>query len=155
MRRTLLKALDGNRYAVLLDRYETMLSELAPAKTEKTLDELAARQLKKLRRAVTSLDAQPTDTALHDLRKRGKRARYAHELSGAKKVVSRAKELQDILGEHQDSVVAEERLRALSHDAPPDQALAAGLLVQRERARRAEARAAWPAAWRRLERAVT
>jgi CHAD domain-containing protein len=150
----LLKALDGNRYAVLLDRFETTLTELEPATRKLTLDVVAARQLKKLRRAVASLDAQPADTALHDLRKRGKRVRYAHELADAGKVVRRAKDLQDVLGEHQDSVVAEERLRALSHEAPPDQALAAGLLVERERARRAEARASWRAAWRRLERAA-
>jgi CHAD domain-containing protein len=154
VRRTLLKALDGNRYALLLDRFETTLTELEPATRKLTLDVVAARQLKKLRRAVASLDAQPADTALHDLRKRGKRVRYAHELADAGKVVRRAKDLQDVLGEHQDSVVAEERLRALSHEAPPDQALAAGLLVERERARRAEARAAWRAAWRRLERAA-
>jgi len=152
VRRTLLKALDGNRYAVLLDRFETTLAELAPAEDETSLDDLAKRQLKKLRRAVRSLDPEPAAEALHALRKRGKRVRYAHELSGAKKVVRGAKQLQDVLGEHQDSVVAEERLRALSHEAPPDQALAAGLLIERERARRAAARASWHATWRRLDR---
>jgi CHAD domain-containing protein len=154
VRRTLLKALDGNRYAVLLDRFESTLADLEPAKSKLTLDSLADRQLKKLGRAVGALDRQPADTELHALRKRGKRVRYAYELAGAGKVVRRAKALQDVLGEHQDSVVAEERLRAISHDAPPDQALAAGLLVERERARRAEARASWHAAWRRLERAT-
>ena len=58
---------------------------------------------------------------------------YAHELAGDDKVVARAKKLQDVLGNHQDSVVAEERLRALSSDAPADQALAAGLLIEHER----------------------
>jgi CHAD domain-containing protein len=154
VRRTLLKALDGDRYAVLLDRFEATLTELEPSDRKLTLDAIATRQLKKLSGRVDALDAHPADTALHDLRKRGKRVRYAHELSGAKAVVRRAKELQDVLGEHQDSVVAEERLRALSHDAPPEQALAAGLLVERERAKRAEARASWRAAWRRLERAA-
>lgn len=154
VRRTLLKALDGNRYAVLLDTFETVLAELEPTKSKLTLDALAARQVKKLDLAVKSLDPQPADAALHDLRKRGKRVRYAYELSGTTKVVRRAKELQDVLGEHQDSVVAEERLRALSHDAPPDQALAAGLLIERERTRRAAARASWRDAWRQLERAA-
>jgi CHAD domain-containing protein len=69
-------------------------------------------------------------------------------------VVKRAKAFQDILGEHQDSVVAEERLRALSHDAPADQALAAGLLIEQERAHRTDARASWRKAWRQLERAA-
>ena len=91
---------------------------------------------------------------LHDLRKRGKRARYAYELAGASTVVKRAKALQDVLGEHQDSTVAEDRLRTLSRDAPPDQALAAGRLVERERELRAQARASWRGVWRRLERAA-
>ena len=101
-----------------------------------------------------ALDKKPADDALHALRKRGKRTRYAHELSGAKAVVKRAKALQDVLGEHQDSVVAEERLRALSHEAPADQALAAGLLIEHERARRARSRASWRKVWRELERAA-
>jgi len=151
-RRTLLKALDGVRYSKLLDRFESTLAELEPAETSETLDELAAKQLKKLRRAVKAAGDDPVDATLHDLRKRGKRARYAFELAGAKKVVQRAKVLQDVLGEHQDSVVAEERLRALAKEAPQEQAIAAGLLIARERERRAAARGEWRAAWRALAR---
>jgi CHAD domain-containing protein len=146
-RRALLKALDGARYAALLDRFESTLDELEPAETSETLDELAGRQLKKLRRAVKAAGSDPEDETLHELRKRGKRARYAFELAGAKKTVQRAKLLQDVLGEHQDSVVAEERLRALAKEAPQEQAIAAGLLVARERGRRAVARGEWRAAW--------
>jgi CHAD domain-containing protein len=153
-RRALLQALDSDRYDTLLDGFEATLSELRPAESEETLESIARREFKKLRRAVEALDSEPTDDALHDLRKHGKRARYAHELSGADKVVRRAKELQDVLGEHQDSVVTEERLRALAHDATQEQALAAGLLIGREQLRRAEARASWQNAWRRLERAA-
>jgi len=152
-RRALLKALDGQRYATLLDRFESTLEELAPTDADTTLGHLATRQLRKLRRAVAAAGAEPADEVLHSLRKRGKRARYAHELAGDAKVVKRAKAFQDVLGEHQDSVVAEERLRALAVDAPADQALAAGLLVERERARRADARTSWRAAWRALDRA--
>jgi CHAD domain-containing protein len=155
-RRTMLKALDGQRYANLLDRFEDTLGELAPATAEITLDNLARRELKRLRQAVRAAGSEPADDVLHDLRKRGKRARYAYELAGEDAVVKRAKALQDVLGEHQDSTVAEDRLRTLSQDAPPDQALAAGRLVERERERelRAAARASWRAVWRRLERAA-
>ena len=59
-----------------------------------------------------------------------------------------------MLGEHQDAVVAEARLRELAARRPA-QALAAGRLIERERARRADARAAWRKAWQRLERAAT
>jgi CHAD domain-containing protein len=153
-RRTLLKALDGQRYDALLDSFEALVTTLEPSESKVTLAKLAQRELDRLRRDVRALDPEPADEALHELRKRGKRVRYAHELSGAKAVVKRAKAFQDVLGEHQDSVVAEERLRAISHDAPGDQALAAGLLIEHERARRANARASWRKAWRELERAA-
>ncbi len=153
-RRALLKALDSERYSSLLDRYESTLESLAPASKAVTLDKLAARQFQRLRQAVKAVGPAPTDAQLHDLRKRGKRTRYAHELAGAKNVIRRAKAFQDVLGEHQDAAVAEERLRALSRDVPPDQAVVAGLLIAREQVKRAAARAAWPKAWQALERAA-
>jgi len=153
VRRELLKALDGERYAHLLDRFEETVTALEPSGDETSLDSLAGLQLKKLRRDARSVDDAADNDQLHALRKRGKRVRYAHELSGNDKVVKRAKELQDVLGEHQDSVVAEERLRALAADAPADQALAAGLLIAAEERRRAGARTDWRAAWKALDRA--
>jgi CHAD domain-containing protein len=153
-RRTLLQALDGARYVALLDRFEATLDELRPTGATATLDDLAARQLKRLRRIVKDAGENPSDEQLHHLRKRGKRARYAYELAGAAKVVRRAKALQDILGEHQDSTVVEAQLRAIASKAPSDQAVAAGLLIASERDRRAKARAAWPDAWRALRRSA-
>jgi len=50
-------------------------------------------------------------------------------------------------------VVAEERLRELAATRSGSSLLAAGRLIERERARRAAARAAYPKAWRRLEKA--
>ena len=64
-----------------------------------------------------------------------------------------AKRVQDVLGAHQDAVVAEERIRGLLGQTRSAAAhLAAGRLVERERARRREARAAFPRAWARLEK---
>ncbi len=154
-RRRLLKALGSDRYLTLLDHFEDELGRLEPRATEVTLDSLARRQLKKLNRAARALGDEPADSELHELRKLGKRTRYAFELAGNARVVRRAKELQDVLGEHQDAVVAEERLRALAAAAPAAQALAAGRLIEGERRRRAEGRASWRKAWRRLERAAT
>jgi len=153
-RRAMLKALDGNRYDALIDRFDETLTTLEPTESTATLASLAQRELKRLRRDVRALDRDPADDALHALRKRGKRTRYAHELAGKKAVVKRAKQLQDVLGEHHDSVVAEERLRTLAHDAPADQALAAGLLIEQERRKRDAARAAWRKSWQQLERAA-
>jgi CHAD domain-containing protein len=153
-RSALLRALQSDRYLELLDRFETELDELRPTDRKISLDAIAHRELKRLRKAVGALPEEPLDEQLHDLRKRGKRARYASELARHRGVAKRAKKLQDVLGEHQDSTVAEERLRALGTLAPPDEAVAAGRLLEREHARRAAARAAWPAAWRRLDRAT-
>ncbi|HZR94630.1 MAG TPA: CYTH and CHAD domain-containing protein [Gaiellaceae bacterium] len=149
-RRALLKALDGQRYANLLDRFESTLEALESTQSDVSLKKLAGRELKKLGRDVDAAGDDPADETLHALRKRGKRARYAAELAGEKTVVARAKVFQDVLGEHQDSVVAEERLRALAHEAPQDQAVAAGLLIARERASRERARRSWRKAWRAL-----
>jgi CHAD domain-containing protein len=153
-RTTLLSALDGERYLQLLDRFESELAALEPSGAAVSLASLPRREVKKLRTAVRALPQDPEDDALHALRKLGKRARYASELAGHDQVVRRAKEFQDVLGDHQDAAVAEERLRALAAGAAPAEAIAAGRLLEREEARRLKARAAWPDAWKRLERAA-
>ena len=100
------------------------------------------------------LPEAPADEELHQVRKKGKRARYAAELAGRKELVKRAKKLQDVLGEHQDAVVAAARLRELATEAAPEQALVAGRLVEREEERRTAARSAWPKAWKRLRKTI-
>ncbi|HET8893635.1 MAG TPA: CYTH and CHAD domain-containing protein [Gaiellaceae bacterium] len=153
-RRTLIRALDSDRYLSLLDRFETELDTLQPSEGGESLEELAQKQMKKLRKAADPLGEDPADNELHAVRKRGKRARYAAELAGHNKIVRRAKQLQDVLGEHQDAVVAEAALRKLAADAPSAQALAAGRLIDGERERRAEARRTWRKQWQKLKRAA-
>jgi CHAD domain-containing protein len=154
-RRALLRALGSPRYLTLLDDFERGLDELRPSADGGDLESLAGKQLQKLRQAVAELDDEPADDELHAVHKRGKRVRYAFELAGKNKVVTRAKGLQDVLGEHQDAVVAESALRELAADAPAAEAIAAGRLLDGERERRAEARASWRKAYKRLERAAT
>jgi CHAD domain-containing protein len=151
-RGVLLRALESPRYLQLLNRFETELVELEPTGAEITLTALARSELKRVRKAVHTLSEPPLDDELHDLRKLGKRARYAFELARDRDVADCAKKLQDVLGEHQDSTVAEARLRALGAVGPSDQAVVAGRLLERERLRQAAARADWPSAWRRLRR---
>jgi CHAD domain-containing protein len=97
--------------------------------------------MKQLRRASDGLPADPSDEELHAVRIRAKRARYAAELAGGKKLkpaIAALKRVQDVIGEHQDAVVAETKLRAV---ATAGSAVAAGRLIERERARRAARRA--------------
>ena len=152
-RRRLLRAFDSPRYGALLDLFDRTIVSLEPSGDATPLDALARQELKRLRRDAKALADDARDDALHALRKRGKRVRYAFELSGDDKVVLRAKAFQDVLGDHQDSVVAEEQLRALASAAPADQAVAAGLLIAAEHERRAAARSGWRDAWKQLDRA--
>jgi CHAD domain-containing protein len=153
-RARLLAALRSDEYLVLLDDTARTLDELEPSGSAVTLDELADEASAKLRRAVRKLPERPTDEQLHAVRKKGKRARYAAELAGQKKLVKKAKKLQDVLGEHQDAVVAAERLRELAAGAASEQALVAGRLVEREEERRAAARDEWPQAWLELRKTI-
>jgi rhodanese-related sulfurtransferase len=59
--------------------------------------------------------------------------------------------MQDLLGEHQDATVAEERLRATAVvDARTAAAFAAGRIAERQRVRRDDALRRFPPAWKRL-----
>jgi CHAD domain-containing protein len=153
-RRRLMTFLRSAGYLALLDETARTIEELEPSGSDASLDELADKAFAKVAKAVRKLPDEPDDEELHAVRKKGKRARYAGELADRKKPVKRAKKLQDVLGEHQDAVVAAERLRGLALDAQPEQALAAGRLVELEETRRAETRAAWPKAWKKLKKTL-
>jgi CHAD domain-containing protein len=112
-----------------------------------------------MRKAVRRLGDDP-DTAMHRLRIAGKRVRYAAELAAlpddrqGQAFIRAAKELQDVLGTHQDAVVAEQRIRAVAAEAEPAVAFAAGRLVEQEERRRASSRARLPEALHGLARAA-
>jgi CHAD domain-containing protein len=156
-RRTLAEALDSERYFELLDALEAVPPDPTPAETAHAE---ARKQYRKLRRQVRAAGKQPGDAVLHELRKRAKRVRYAAERAAGAgddslvELGSRAKALQDVLGVHQDAVVGEETLRDLAAGVSrAAQALAIGRLLERERARKDEARSRWWHAWRRVRKA--
>jgi CHAD domain-containing protein len=153
-RERLLAALDSERYAELLDALEHGPPKWVPP-AEAPLRELATKEVERL----AGVDEDASDEELHALRIRAKRVRYAAELLApgsrrARRVVGRAKRLQEVLGEHQDAAVAERRLRGLlrPRDATAT-ALVVGRLVERQRERRRSARHEFPRALRKLERA--
>jgi CHAD domain-containing protein len=97
-----------------------------------------------------------SDEALHATRIRAKRVRYAAEAVApvfgkpARAFARAAATLQDVLGEHQDAVVASAWLREAA--GPTAQAFAAGQLAAIEAEAARSARAAWPSAWKTLSR---
>jgi len=154
------EAFSGPRYYRLLDELESATRGPRVRRSEIALARLAEREFKRLRKRARRLNWASTDGELHRTRILCKRVRYTAEFAepdlGARatRVAQRATTLQDVLGEHQDAIVAEARLRELLAKAPSSgAAFAAGRLVERERARKAAARAALPKAWRKLERA--
>jgi CHAD domain-containing protein len=150
-----LEGLADQRYFALLDRLE-LLGELPLTGSDATLRDLFGKELKRARRAFDTLGDDAPDEELHAARIRVKRARYAAELGAhelgkrGSRFVAVAKKLQDVLGEHQDAVVAEERLRAWA-SAHPSSGVAVGRLIDRARSRKQDAREHWPTLWKKLE----
>jgi CHAD domain-containing protein/adenylate cyclase class IV len=143
-----LAALADERYFRLLDTFAASIASLPAVESPDGLRPIAATQLRKLAKAARKLGDEPTDAELHALRIRAKRARYAAELAAVghdSKALSRyiaaLKALQDVIGEHQDAVVAEAKIRRVER---PKIALAAGRLIEREHERRLERRRDYP-----------
>ena len=157
-REALLEGMREQRYYRLLDALEAAAEAPPTRRSDLALERLAAKEFEKLRkrgRGLTRMD----DQQLHKTRIRGKRARYAAELvkpsrgKQAKRLISAAKEFQDVLGDYQDAVVALPRLRELARLAPAtDCAVLAGRLIERQEQRKRRAHSELPDAWRRVKR---
>jgi CHAD domain-containing protein len=120
-------ALNSERYFELLDRLELFVDDpptddagRRPARG--VVPDLVAKELKRVRkrhRAYTNADPDRQDPALHEVRKAAKRLRYAAETARpvfgkrAKRLAARARDVQKVLGEHQDTVVARPVLREI------------------------------------------
>ena len=154
---TLRSALSGPRYRRLLRRLDTALRHPPVVTADFSLFDVAAGEFKKLRSAVKDLSKHPSDEDLHATRIKLKRARYAAELAGeatgrpGQRFLEQAKTLQDVLGEHQDSVVLEQRLRR-TPDRTGDLDAVKNKLIEWERRRRRATRAAFRDEWRKLKR---
>lgn len=143
----LLRALDSDRCINLLDLLvETAQDPPTAPQADDPADEnlpgLVIRPWRKLRRAVADLDDDPTDAALHRIRIRAKRCRYAAEavepVSGkpARQLARSMKRVQDSLGDLNDAIVIGEHLDATSVEHPELGFVAgglAGLLTARAR----------------------
>ncbi len=118
------------------------------------LPALVRRPWKHLQQAVDQLGEDPPDEALHEIRIRAKRMRYAAEaVTGvigkpAQQLAGAVAAVQGVLGDLQDAVVAEEWLRRQAGSGSPSQALVAGELITYERLAQAACRAAWAKPWK-------
>ena len=158
-RAKLLERLASDRYFALLDSLESAVESPRVLDPDVDVVRVARKSFNKVRRLVSDLGDSPSDEALHELRIKAKRARYAAELAEpaagrkARRFVSAAKAFQDVAGAHQDAVVAEERLRESVAEKPDNElALAVGRLIERQRAQRKRARAELPRAWRKVQK---
>lgn len=126
-RTELLAALDSDRYFSLLDDLDRLLAEppftaeaarpgagVLPAAARRALRQADRR----MRRSWNAAPGQQRDEALHRARKSVRRARYAAEAAApaagrkAARFAKRMKQVQSVLGEHQDAVIA----RAVARD---------------------------------------
>ena len=159
--------LSSPRYLALLDLLveAARAPRLAPdagTAARKALPGLVLRPWRKLVHGGGSAPGagglQPTgpDEEWHEVRIRGKRARYATDAvaavvgGGAVALATALARVQELLGEHQDAAVAADTWLEIAQSDPDDHALAvtAGRLYERERAAVRQARASFPEAWR-------
>ena len=160
LRRSLI-AMRSQRYFRLLDALEGLVAAEpppAPAGEEPaqlTIDSAYKRIRKAAKRAAEAADAD-RDEALHRIRKGAKRLRYTAAATGADKVSDRAKTIQTLLGDHQDSVVSRTHLSHQAEDAHAagEDTFTYGLLYQQEDDLAQRSRAQLDDALKKLNRSV-
>ncbi len=145
-RRSLI-AMRSRRYFRLLDALEAIVSQ-SPAqiageeRPPVTIDAAykKVRKAAKAARAAADVELegpsaeQERNEAIHRIRKRAKRLRFTAAATGADQVSERAKVIQSLLGDHQDSVVSREHLsrEAEAAHAAAEDTFTYGLLYQQE-----------------------
>ncbi|MGW0483897.1 CYTH and CHAD domain-containing protein [Nonomuraea sp. NPDC003214] len=163
--------LSGERYYRLLDALDGLVAEprLTKAAAEpaaSTLQDVAeagwARVTGAYETARAIADPQARELAMHDVRKAAKRARYTAEaLQGPlgkpmARLAELAEDVQEVLGAHQDGVVAQETLAREAQAAREagEDTFTYGLLVGLERAAAERAHAEFPRVWAETTRAA-
>ena len=161
-RSAMLTALRDARYLELLDTLVDFAAEPPFAKEakikqgrspKKIAAKIAGKPWRRLKSAVDALGRNPSDAELHQIRILAKRSRYAADavapLVGpvASRFAAAVAGVQTVLGDHHDTVMAEEWLHSA---AKADESVkpVANQLIALERSRRRELRDQWPATWR-------
>jgi CHAD domain-containing protein len=152
--------IDSRSFAVLTERLAKPLLRKPPVVSIQGFAPTAlAPLIRDLRRAGAGLDAQSSSPALHRLRVRVKRLRYAFEMlepladRQSAKALRWLRRLQHELGEHQDLAGAGHWLRehAAREGLPPETLLAMGRLLQIYSQRRRKVAMRALETWRKME----
>ena len=162
-RAILLASMRSTRYAELRAALaeaakRPRLSRRAGKRPERALGQVVRDRWKKLKGAVDKLGPHPADEALHAVRIRAKRCRYAAEACApvfgkpARRFAREMAAVQDILGEHHDGVVAGAWLAKTAQECSPGEAFALGRLAEIEHRAAADARSEFTHVWRRARR---
>ncbi|MDQ6734075.1 MAG: CYTH and CHAD domain-containing protein [Nitrospirota bacterium] len=159
VQQAILNALKSERYFELISKLMQAAHEPAVVVSTVTLCDIAAGEFTKLRKAMRKLGRAPADSDLHRVRIKTKRGRYAAELAetctgnAAMRFVAQAKSFQDLLGMHQDAVLAEQHIREfLEQSTSVRAAFVAGRMVERLRHRRESARKKFKVQWKKLDK---
>ncbi|MEV0230088.1 CYTH and CHAD domain-containing protein [Nonomuraea sp. NPDC050786] len=163
--------LNSDRYYALLDALDQLVSapNLGKAAARPAQDKLSAiaaanwaRVTKAYDTAQAIDDPERRETAMHDVRKAAKRARYTAEAlqptlgKSMAKLAKLAEDVQEILGAHQDGVVAQETLAKEAEIARKagEDTFTYGLLIGIERNTADQAHAEFPRVWAETLKAV-
>jgi CHAD domain-containing protein len=160
LRRSLL-AMRSERYFRLLDALEGLAAaEPPPTESDEesapvTIDS-AYKRVRKAAKAAAGAAEEERDEALHRIRKGAKRLRYTAAATGADEVSGRAKDIQSLLGDHQDSVVSRTHLsqQAEAAHAAGEDTFTYGLLYAQEDELARRAREQLDDALKKLNKAV-
>lgn len=128
-----LAAMRSQRYFRLLDALEGLVVAEPVAPQEESI-QAAYKRVRKRAKATAKAEAEHRDEALHRIRKAAKKLRYTAAATGEKRISEAAKNIQSLLGDHQDSVVSRTHLSQqadAAHGAGED-TFTYGILYERE-----------------------
>jgi CHAD domain-containing protein len=164
-------ALSGDRYYTLLNALDELvatpnLGKAAAKPAQERLSAIAAANWDRVTKAYDTAqaidDPERREIAMHDVRKAAKRARYTAEAlqptlgTNMRKLAKLAEGIQEILGAHQDGVVAQETLAKEAESAREagEDTFTYGLLIGIERNAAERAHAEFPRVWAETVKAV-
>ena len=177
-RRRLIKTFSSRRYIRLMERFERFVQRGPSAVALRQFGAIRIcdaaapavdRNLRQLLKRGRAIEPHSPAELLHALRIRGKRLRYLLEFlrevykafgDPLKKPIDAIKQLQDVLGNHQDACVASERLRDYAQAVPLRKTdrrllLALGQLISSQDRHAAAEHQRFGKVWRRFEKTVS